>query len=192
MSGATRLIDVSNAITAWPGLSQPTGRVAAFVGHPRYTAADDVARGVVSREYLATIETGVAHWESEHPGFAEGFRSSTVLPAATKITSLRRVDAPSRPADGLESTPRSSTASPIDHRKGWLRSGFVVADPRLVRVGEGQLPTNADEVAIDPFLAVMALAVGVVGVANAVVLGVWGLWGARWRSTGCSDRSRSS
>ncbi len=95
------LIDVSNAITAWPGLSQPTGRVAAFVGHPRYTAADDVARGVVSREYLATIETGVAHWESEHPGFAEGFRSSTVLPAATKITSLRRVDAPSRPADGL-------------------------------------------------------------------------------------------
>ena len=50
----------------------------------------------------------------------------------------------------------------------------MVADPRLVRVGEGRLPTNADEVAIDPFLAMMALAVGVVGVANSVVLGVWG------------------
>jgi hypothetical protein len=122
------LIDVTHAITAWPGVTRPTGRVGAFVGHPRYTSRVDVERGVVSGEYLATIDAGVAFWESSHPGFVGGYFSSTLLPPVARIASLRRVDA--RPAAATRDlskrigtaspTPRSPTASPTPRFEGSL------------------------------------------------------------------------
>jgi hypothetical protein len=123
------LIDVTHAITAWPGVTRPTGRVGAFVGHARYTSRLDVERGVVSSEYLATIDTGVAFWEARRPGFARGYLESTLLPPAARIASLSRMD--HRPAgasrdlaERIETasspTPRSPSAGPTPRLEGPL------------------------------------------------------------------------
>jgi hypothetical protein len=78
------------------GLVQANGRrprpVATFVGARRFTRARRVRQGVVSREYLATIQAGVARWDRTLPGFTEDFRSSTILPTPRRVVDLVRVD----------------------------------------------------------------------------------------------------
>lgn len=84
--------DITGLILPYSGWDTPPARVLAFLGSARYTRAEDVTRGLVSRAYLETIEAGVAYWEQRAPGFARDYRNSTTHPPAGAVVTLRRVD----------------------------------------------------------------------------------------------------
>lgn len=84
--------DITALVTPYPGYPAPAGRVLAFLGRPEFTAAEDVAQGVLSAAYWDTILAGAAYWQQRVTGFAADFHSSTVLPAQHRIQSVRRVD----------------------------------------------------------------------------------------------------
>lgn len=90
------VVDVTESISLLdPSASAPTS-VCTFVGRERFTRADDVGHGVLSREYLEAIASGVQHWGRAFPGFVNDFRSSTQLPRRIPVRNLVRVNAPTR------------------------------------------------------------------------------------------------
>ncbi|MEE6274547.1 hypothetical protein V2J56_14450 [Georgenia sp. MJ206] len=94
------LADVTSLVSPYP---QPAAgaleRVVVFVGKPRFTREDDVARGVVPEAYLSLVLDGVRYWDDRCPGFGADFQRSTDLPAASDVVPLRRMDAAAgRPA----------------------------------------------------------------------------------------------
>lgn len=86
------LCDISAYLTPFGGSGTALYDVATFVGLPQFTRAEHAARGLVSREYLATIEAGAAFWDTRLPGFAQAYRAGTRLPDAKAVADLRRVD----------------------------------------------------------------------------------------------------
>jgi len=86
------LVDVTELTSAYPaahaGLSGP---VVTFIGKSRFTRPDDVARGMVSADYLETVEGGAAYWDQRYPGFADDYRATTVSPDPTRVVPLTRV-----------------------------------------------------------------------------------------------------
>ena len=79
------LIDVTASVR--PITRMPTGLsgVYAFLGKAAYTSAADVARGVLSGEYMARIAAGVHHWNQRFPGFEREYHASTRLPAHAPV-----------------------------------------------------------------------------------------------------------
>lgn len=74
------------------GPTGPSGPVLAFVGKSRFTRPGDVARGVVSAEYVRTVAAGAVHWDRRYPGFADDYREMTVPPDPSRVVPLTRVD----------------------------------------------------------------------------------------------------
>ena len=90
------LEDVSPNIEVYGGfedhvLSSAAMRVAVFVGRREFTRAEDIGRGVISREYQETIESGVAYWDWRVDGFRTDFKASTV-DSRLPVVHLTRVD----------------------------------------------------------------------------------------------------
>ena len=89
-------VDVTESMSLLdPSAATPTS-VCAFVGRERFTRDAEVGHGVLSREYLETIATGVQHWERTYPGFVHHFRSSTQLRQCIPIRDLVRVNGATR------------------------------------------------------------------------------------------------
>ncbi|MDQ1250288.1 MAG: hypothetical protein QG597_4667 [Actinomycetota bacterium] len=87
------VVDVTESIRLLdPSAAAPTS-VCAFVGRDRFTRAAEVGHGVLSREYLETIATGVHHWERTYPGFVDEYRSTTRLHQSIPVRDLVRVNA---------------------------------------------------------------------------------------------------
>ena len=87
-----RLVDVTADVEvrlATGAAASGPDRTWVFVGRAEFTSPQAVSAAVASREYLATIDAGVAYWEARQPGFRQGFRASTTWPA--RVVDLRRV-----------------------------------------------------------------------------------------------------
>ena len=85
-------VEVTDRVAAYDSsrMSAPTF---AFIGADRYTAPEDLARGVLPQNYLDTVREGATSWESRCPGFLADFDATTQLPGKPRIADLRRVDA---------------------------------------------------------------------------------------------------
>lgn len=95
-------VDVTGAVHPYPSAPAIRSRVLAFTGKARFTR--DVAGGVVSRDYAATIADGARFWDTQHPGFHERFVLSTDWPAPQRLRELARID----PRGGKGLSPRAS------------------------------------------------------------------------------------
>lgn len=86
------VVEVTGSIGLLDPSVETPGCVCAFVGREQFTGAAEVSRGVLSREYLATIASGVQHWEQTYPGFAKDYHESTRVEPGTPIRGLVRVN----------------------------------------------------------------------------------------------------
>lgn len=68
------------------------GPVVAYIGAAPFTSPADIERGVVHHEYLQQIDEGARFWDRTYPGFYADFLASTILPPASRIIELRRID----------------------------------------------------------------------------------------------------
>jgi hypothetical protein len=87
------LADVTELTLAYPAThARLSGPVVTFMGKSRFTRPGDVDRGVVSADYLETVEGGAAYWDQRYPGFADDYRATTVSPDPSRVVALTRVD----------------------------------------------------------------------------------------------------
>lgn len=87
------LVDVTSLTSPYPAArADLSGRVVTFIGKRQFTQPDDVARGVVSDEYLGTVEGGATYWDQRYPGFADDYRETTESPDRSRVVRLTRVD----------------------------------------------------------------------------------------------------
>ncbi len=90
-----RLVDITSSIAFYPEFVDRTGgpfQVFTSAALPKFTRAQDIKRGVISREYKDTIEAGVRHWEQRVPGFLRDYQRSTVQDPGVEVHDLTRVD----------------------------------------------------------------------------------------------------
>ena len=86
-------------------------RAATFVVKPRFTRADEVARGVVSASYERTVQAGVRFWDARVPGFADAVQAGTTPPDPACVRELTRTDATGDPGRGGDADPADPSAT---------------------------------------------------------------------------------
>lgn len=80
------VVDLSHAVTPYPGSWGNLAGVLGFVGKPEFLGTD----GVAARTYIDTIHRGAAHWDAHVDGFLPELLASTQMPE--QIVDLERVD----------------------------------------------------------------------------------------------------
>jgi hypothetical protein len=86
---------ISASVEVYPGFESEVdgeSRVAAFVGRTEFTRAEEVERGVISREYKNIIEDGVVYWDERVVGFGLDFAASTIVGSEVPVVPLTRID----------------------------------------------------------------------------------------------------
>ena len=86
------LIDVTPRVELLGQTEAVPQSVVTFVGRSEFTDPTCTARGVLSRDYLDTIDDGVRFWDQRYPGFAQAHQTATRVNPATPIRHLTRVD----------------------------------------------------------------------------------------------------
>ncbi|WP_018603049.1 hypothetical protein [Mycobacterium sp. 155] len=94
--------NISAKVTSY-GSAAIRGPVVAYIGAAPFVSPESIERGVVHHEYLQQIDEGARFWDQTCPGFYADFLASTILPPASRIIELRRIDAPTtQSADDYE------------------------------------------------------------------------------------------
>ncbi|TXH45263.1 MAG: hypothetical protein E6Q90_00980 [Actinobacteria bacterium] len=86
------LLEVTDSVRLMGVPEGPAGTVCAFVGRAEFTRPADVARGVLSREYVNAVADGVRFWSGRYPGFDQEYYASTRLPTGVPMLDLTRVE----------------------------------------------------------------------------------------------------
>ena len=66
--------------------------VKTFVGKAKFIRPEDIARGVVSADYLESALRGAEFWDRRYPGFADEFGLTTDMPDQDLVRKLTRSD----------------------------------------------------------------------------------------------------